>query len=70
MTSPNNASYTNGVPYIITAITSDGEFSRHVSYLLPDGSRKRITLMLADDDPLTHEKIGNALATGETRYGH
>lgn len=62
--------YTNGAPYLVTSVTSDGEYSRHINYLLPDGSRRRVTIMLADDTPEMRDKIGDALANERRKYGH
>lgn len=62
--------YTNGKPFLVTSVTSDGEYSRHVNYLLPDGTRKRITITLADDNPVMHAAIGDALVNERRRYGH
>lgn len=64
------SSYTNGAPFLVTQVEPEAEFSANIKYLLPDGSRKKVTLMVADSTEEMHSAIGDALAAGKIGYGH
>lgn len=56
--------HTNGAPFVITQVEDLGEFSRRISYLFPDGSRRGVVVTQAEDSPELRDKLGEAWASG------
>lgn len=47
--------------YLLTRSHDDGEYSRHLDYLLRDGSRRRVTIDAASDSQEVRHRLGLAL---------
>lgn len=58
--------YTNGRRFILTHSEIEGERSKHLHYLLPDGKRRKVTIDQAYDTDEWRTRIGEALAAGNT----
>jgi hypothetical protein len=52
---------TNNEKFMVTHTQDDGEYSRHLNFLLSDGSRRRVTIESASDSEETRQRIGAAL---------
>lgn len=60
------ASYTKDAPWIVAQVEDENEFSRHITYLLPDGTRRRVTIDVSMDSEDLRRRMGDALASGNT----
>jgi hypothetical protein len=51
----------NARKFLVTRAHDDGEYSRHLDYLLENGSRRRVTIESASDSETLRQRIGEAL---------
>lgn len=51
--------------YLLTRAHDDGEYSRHLDYLLANGARRRVTIDAASDSPEIRHQLGLALHAKE-----
>lgn len=61
--------FTNGAPFLVTLVEDVEERSRHIHYLLPNGSRRRVTIDVSEDSPETRQKLGESLAGNNYKRG-
>lgn len=66
LTSQRGANYTNGEPYLVTQAYDESERGHSVHYLLPDGSRFKVTIDQSDATDEMKHKMGMAFAEGRT----